>query len=73
MRCCGIKVLHSRCYRSGAVCLVAPFCDPFAPHLLRLVMYVAAPQCEIPRLALFWSFDLQRDFTARNDVKFYPA
>jgi len=35
MRCCEIKVLHARCYRSGAVCLVAPFCDPFAPYLLR--------------------------------------
>ena len=35
MRCCGIKVLHARCYHSGAVCLAAPFCDPFAPYLLR--------------------------------------
>lgn len=35
MRCCGIKVLHARCYRSGAAYLAAPFCDPFAPYLLR--------------------------------------
>lgn len=42
MRCCGIKVLHARCYHSGAVCLAAPFCDPFAPYLLRSVTRVAA-------------------------------
>ncbi len=53
MRCCGIKVLHAHCYHSGAVCLAAPFCDPFAPYLLRLVTHVAAPQCEILRRAIF--------------------
>lgn len=42
MRCCGIKVLHARCYRSGAVCLAALFCDPFAPYLLQQL-------CKSPR------------------------
>ncbi|EEV17274.1 hypothetical protein CAMGR0001_1570 [Campylobacter gracilis RM3268] len=41
MRCCRIKVLHARCYRSGAICRAAPFCDPFAPYLLRSVTRVA--------------------------------
>lgn len=41
MHCCEIKVLHARCYHSGAVCLAAPFCDPFAPYLLRSVTRVA--------------------------------
>ena len=42
MCCCGIKVLHTRCYRSGAVCLAAPFCDPFA-------LYLSRQLCKSPR------------------------